>query len=198
MTEKNKVETKKTNKILVNLLAGVIIALIATVASYNYWHYTNIRVTFNADSEKDIFYQVFYTEDNKGAFKGELSARLKVESGSNFVKIILPTEKVGRLRLDTGSNPGELTLKDIKISGDETVEFKDFGKYRYNKIDKHTVNDDGSLAIVSDKDDPYIITTEELEIYPGDDYDWLRMGLIAGGSFIVAFLLAMLINRKKK
>ena len=198
MSEKNKVETKKTNKTLVNLITGIVVALIATVASYNYWHDTNIRVTFHADNKKELTYQVFYTEDNSGHFNEKQSAKQVVTSGSHNVKIVIPAEKIGRLRLDTGFIPGELTIKDIKVSGDNSVEFTDFDNYKYLNIKEHTANEDGSLTIVSDHGDPYIVTTEELDIFPGDDYDWLRMGLIAGGSFIVAFLLAMLINRKKK
>lgn len=198
MSEKNKVETKKTNKTLVNLLAGVVVALIATAASYNYWHDTNIRVTFHADSEKELQYQVFYTEDNLGRFNEPQSVKQVVPAGSNCVKIVVPAEKIGRFRLDPGSFPNELTIKNLKVSGDNSVEFTDFDNYKYLNIKEHTANEDGSLTIVSDHGDPYIVTTEELEVYPGDDYDWLRMGLITGGSFIVAFLLAMLINRKKK
>ena len=195
MSKEVKTENKKTNKTLVNLLAGIVVAVIATASSYNYWHDINIRVTFHADSEKDINYQVFYTDASNHYRNTELHT---VPAGSNCVKIVVPTEKIGRFRLDPGSNPGELTLKNIKVSGDETVEFNDFDNYKYMNIKEHTADEDGSLTIVSDHGDPYIVTTEELEIYPGDDYDWLRMGLIAGGSFIIAFLLAMLLNRKKK
>lgn len=197
MSEEIKSETKKTNKTLVNLLVGVLVAVTATAASYSYWHDTNIRVTFHADSEKELNYQVFYTEDYSGHFNEPQSVKQVVPAGSNCVKIVLPAEKIGRFRLDTGSNPGNLTIKNIKVSGDNTVEFTDFDNYTYKNIKKHTSNDDGSLTIVSDHRDPYIVTTEELDILPGDDYDWLRMGLIAGGAFIVAFLLAMLVNKKK-
>lgn len=197
MSEEIKSETKKTNKTLVNLLVGVLVAVTATAASYSYWHDTNIRVTFHADSEKELNYQVFYTEDYSGHFNEPQSVKQVVPAGSNCVKIVLPAEKIGRFRLDTGSNPGNLTIKNIKVSGDNTVEFTDFDNYTYKNIKKHTSNDDGSLTIVSDHRDPYIVTTEELDILPGDDYDWLHMGLIAGGAFIVAFLLAMLVNKKK-
>ncbi len=193
--EKTKIETKKTNKTLMNMICGAVVAVIATAASYSYWHDTNIRVTFHADSEKDINYQVFYTDDSNHYRNTELQ---NIKAGSNCVKIILPTEVVKSFRLDPGSKSGKLTIKKLKVSGNETVEFTDFDNYKYMNIKEHTVNEDGSLTIVSDHVDPYIVTTEKLEIYPGDDYDWLRMGLIAGGSFIVAFLLAMLINRKKK
>jgi len=192
-----KIEMKKTNKILVNLFIGVLVALIATAASYNYWHDTNIRVTFHADSEKELNYQVFYTEDNSGHFNEPQSIKQIVSAGSNCVKIVVPAEKIGRFRLDFGQFPGEVNIKDLKISGDEIVEFKDFENYRYANIKKHVSNEDDSLTIVSDHRDPFIVTTEELNIYPGDDYNWLLMGLIAGSSFIIAFLLAILINRKK-
>lgn len=195
MNKEVKTETKKTNKTLVNLLAGIVVAVIATASSYNYWHDINIRVTFHADSEKDINYQVFYTDDSNHYRNTELQ---NIKAGSNCVKIILPTEVVKSFRLDPGSKSGKLTIKKLKVSGNETVEFTDFDNYKYMNIKEHTVNEDGSLSIVSDHVDPYIVTNEKLEIHPGDDYDWLRMGLIAGGSFIVAFLLAMLINRKKK
>lgn len=198
MSEKNKVETKKTNKTLVNLLAGVVVALIATAASYNYWHGTNIRVTFHAESEKDIDYLAFYTADNSHWFNGKEMVKQMVEAGSNDVEIILPAEKVEHFRLDFGQYPGTVTIKDIKIIGDETIEINNFDKYTYYKVDSHRTNEDGSVTITSNEKSPYMIVNDEFDIYPGDDYDWLRMGLIAGGSFIVAFLLAMLINRKKK
>ena len=195
MSKEVKTENQKTNKILMNLICAAVVAIVATAASYNYWHDTNIRLTFHADSEKEIRYQVFYTDASGHSMATE---SYPVPTGSNCVKILLPTESVKSFRLDPGSNPGKLTLKNIKVSGDEIVELKDFDNYRYFNIKEHTANEDGSLTVISDHGDPYIVTTEELDIYPGDDYNWLRMGLIAGGSFIVAFLLAMLINRKKK
>ena len=197
MEKEVKTETKNTGKTLLSMLIGFIGAILVTAASYNYWHDTNIRVTFHADSEKDIQYQVFYTDDYSGNFNGPQSIKQVVPAGSNCVKIVVPTEKIGRFRLDTGEFPGNLTLKNIKVSGDETIEFTNFDNYKYVNIKEHTVNEDGSLTVVSGHNDPYIVTTEKLDIYPGDDYDWLRMGLIAGGSFIVAFLLAMFLNKKK-
>ncbi|MBQ8481523.1 MAG: hypothetical protein IJ532_03210 [Alphaproteobacteria bacterium] len=191
-------ETKKINKNLMNVICGAVVAVIATAASYSYWHDTNIRVTFHADSEKELNYQVFYTDNERPGFNEKQSVRQIVPAGSHCVKIVVPTEKIGRFRLDPGAKPEKLTIKNLKVSGDETIEFTDFDNYKYLNIKEHTANEDGSLTIVSDHGDPYIVTTEELDILPGDDYDWLRMWSIFGGSFIVAFLLAMLVNRKKK
>ena len=189
--------TFKANKIFTNFIISIVIALIATATSYNYWHDTNIRVTFHADNDKDINYQLFYMDENSKWFNEPQSVKQIVEAGSSSVKIVLPTENVTRVRLDFGQIPNKVTIKNFKISGNKTIEFTDFDKYNYNQINSHTTNKDGSLTIISDKKDPYMITTEKLDIHPADDYNWLRMGLIAGGSFIVAFLLAMLINRKR-
>lgn len=197
MNKEVKTETKKTNKTLVNLLAGIVVAVIATASSYNYWHDTNIRVTFHADSEKDIQYQIFYSTEEYKGYHEDRSVRKNVLAGENYVKMVLPTNDVNQIRFDIGYKPGKVKISELKISGNEVIELSDFDDYKYNKIDNHVV-DDGSLTIISDKDDPFIITTGGFSVLPGDDYDWHRMGLIAGGSFIVAFLLAMLINRKKK
>lgn len=191
-----KTEEKKINKFFLNFVCGLIVALIAVGASYSYWHDVNVRVTFYADSEKDIQYQVFYTEDNSARFNEEQSQRLDVPVGSDFIKIVVPAKKIGRFRLDTGVNPGKLTIKDLKISGDKVVKFNDYSKYKYINIKEYIADEGNSLTIVSDHPDPYIITSEELDIQPGDDYDLGKMLLIFGGSFVIAFLLAMLLNRK--
>lgn len=198
MADKAKTETKKINKILVSFVAGIVVALIATVASYNYWHDTNIRMTFQSDSENDILYQVFYQTIENKQYTEKYSVRQTVKAGENDVEILLPTDSVKGIRLDFGTFPGTVKVKGIKIEGNTVVELKDFDKYQYYKIDSKKIDEDGLLTIVSNQNDPFMYTDRTLEIYPGDDYDWLRMGLIAGGSFIVAFLLAMLINRKKK
>ena len=189
--------TFKANKIFTIFIISIVIALIATAASYNYWHDTNIRVTFHSDSEKELNYQVFYAEDNSGRFNASQSVRQIVEAGSNCVKIVLPSEHVTRVRLDFGQIPNKVTIKNFKISGDNTVEFTNFDNYKYNQINSHTTNEDGSLTIVSNRGDPFMITTEKLDIHPADDYNWLLMMLIAGSSFVIALLLMSLINKRK-
>lgn len=183
---------------IMRLFVCLIVATIVTVASYNYWHETNIRVTFYADSEKDLNYQIYYTIDDLTKFNEEQKVMQLVPAGSSCVKIIIPTEQITRFRLDTGSYPGKLIIKNLKISGNKTVKFIDFDKYFYSKdISNHTVNEDGSLTIISDKSDPYMVTTEELDILPGDDYNLYRILQIFCLSLIVMLVLTMLLNHEK-
>ena len=196
MSEKNKVETKKASNILVNMLAGIVVAVIATAASYNYWHDTNVRLSFNIDSEKDINFQAFYLDVKGQNFNESKSVHKLIKSGNHNVEIFLPVKKMVRIRLDIGSEPGKVKLSDLVLTGNEKINLA-YNEFFKNQIDDYEINEDGFI-LSSNQKDPYIFYRKEFDLSGKEQISWLRMGLIAGGSFIVAFLLAMLINRKKK
>lgn len=195
-----KTEKKEKGKILVNFFIAAVLAALITGSCYNYWHSkADIYVTFEAQNERKVDYAVYYTEGAKENFNGEKKVVQKIPAGSHRVEFVLPVENVAQLRLDFGSKPGTVFISDLRLEGNKTKKLNNFTKYRYNKhIDEHEITEAGGLRVISKKTDPYMIITEKFNIKKKDVYDRNKIGLIFGASFIVLFILTMLLNRKKK
>lgn len=113
-------------------------------------------LNFNATTDSEFEYEIFYTTQQNVWFTPEKAFTYKANKGSQAYSITLPETKVYRIRLDFGSNPIKITLKDIHLSGEQNVELNDFDKYEYNDIQTKTINEDGSITIISEGRDPYI------------------------------------------
>lgn len=193
-----KVNVKKENKMITKkILSSLVVAIIAIVTAQSLLRQDGIKVTFSANASKDIKYQVFYTPEADGIFNEHQSVKQLVPSGYTDVKIMLPTEKIARFRLDFGELPERVIISDIKIIGDKTITIKDFNNYRYNKIEKHDINNDGSLTIESNQNDPFMITNDKLDINETTFIDWFNVCLIGLSCFIITYLLAILFSKNK-
>ena len=197
----NKVENVKTKgKTLLNFLIAVVSAVVITGLCHNFWHSkADIHLTFEAQNERNIEYVVYYGEENKDVFSGHRAVKQKIPSGSHRVEVTLPVKHVARLRLDFGKKPGTVFIRDLRLEGNKTLNLDNFAKYKYNKhVDEHEITEAGGLRIISKQNDPYMVITEKFDIAQKDVYDWHKIGIIFGASFVIIFALATLLNRKRK
>ncbi len=123
----------------------------------------NITVTFNSYAEKDIEYQVFYTEARGQSFNGNRSVKKNVAAGKQTVEIELPIKYINRFRLDIGSNPGNVEISDIRLKGEKIV-LLDNRNFSYSQDVAEHNTDNEKLHIKSIQSDPYIVYLRDIDL----------------------------------
>ena len=174
------------------LLTGLVLYFTSAL-----WSSKAVIVSFNAEAKKEITYQVFYqTTENKNYIE-KYSISQKVKAGKNDVEIVLPTDSVKGIRLDFGSYPKTVKVKDIKVIGDTVAELKDFDKYQYYKIDSKKIGEDGSLTIVSNQNDPFMYTNRILDVRGKCIVDWCRFIIISVLAFLLMYKFVQYLSKFK-
>ncbi len=116
----------------------------------------NSVLTFEATTEKALNYQVFYTVEREVWYDAEHVVDHQGEAGTHKYSIVIPSDKVFRIRIDFDANPGKVIIKNIYLDGTQKADLNNFDGYAYNQIDAKDKNKDGSLTITSQQDDPYM------------------------------------------
>lgn len=122
--------------------------------SYVFGWENDVRIAFDSQSNTAISYQVFYTTEPDTQFSERQSVKKQVSAGTRHVNIWLPADHIERIRLDIGSKPGKVTLKNITLSDFDGM-----------SIDRFVPNDqiqefnilDNTIVLSSTNKDPYII-----------------------------------------
>jgi hypothetical protein len=133
--------------------------------------YPKVPLTLVLDWEltKPIELQVFYTTDQDQNFNEKLSVRKKVTVDDKHVEVVIPEDKIYRFRIDLGSKPEKVILKNVEIMADQYINFNDWYSYAYMNIDKSKVNkDDNSLTILSSHGDPYMYWSLPFVLYKNE------------------------------
>jgi len=185
----------RTLKILSLCIIATVIAVFATM---NEWYAKNIYVTYKVNGTKNLTYQVFYSDTTDDKFNERQSIKQVVPAGVQVVKIILPTQKVVKFRLDFGVEPETVYIANFGLVGDKIIKFDDFSNFTYHHIDEYTTVAEGdALKIVSNQRDPYMVYKKDLGVTPGVDINWSKLLQIAFGTFFIAFILGLFLTRKK-
>ena len=164
----NKLKQKPWRRILVVL---VLVCFLMFLSS-SIWCNNSIIVSFDAQTSKDLTFQVFYTTQPKTNFSEKESVKQLVKSGNNNVIFKLPIKNIIRFRIDPGSNPGEVKLSNITVSGNKSVKLDGENWWSFNKhIEKHSFQN-GVLSLVSNQVDPNIVYKKELNLLAGNNVDW--------------------------
>ena len=186
---------------VISLVVAAIISLVMVGSGYKSWYAKNINVTFHSVNTREATYTLYYTEEAKDKFSSDKFVAKKVKIGKNDVKIILPISHLAKIRLYLGSYPGVVNLSKFKINGMGSVKLDDFSENQYKNTDSEEIKDDGSITIVSEQNNPYMIIDKTFNIYAGYDINWVK--LIAFfctmfAIFYVFFMLALYKKKKKK
>ncbi len=116
----------------------------------------NAVLMFTATAEKDFTYEVYYTVEREVWFDADHFVIAEGKAGTDNYSIVLPEKSVYRIRLDFGSYPGTVTVKNVRLEGSQRADLNDFKNYEFIQIDKLQENEDGSLTITSEQEDPYM------------------------------------------
>lgn len=146
--------------ILLLLLAGT-----ALFFTKGFWFFAEkgVLVSFTSQADRRVAYQVFYTTSQERSFNSEEKVTHDVEAGKQQVRILLPVEKILRFRLDLGQFPKEVTLSDLKVSGDKTVSMGNLSDFTLHEIDS-SKQDGRYFRLTSNQPDPYIIYKSPLNL----------------------------------
>ena len=172
------------------LLTGLVLYFTSAL-----WYSKAVIVSFNAEAKKEIQYQVFYLEANGQNFNEKRSVRKKIKSGNQKVEILLPIEKIVKIRLDIGSNPGNVIISDLQIKGSRSIKLN-YNEFNKNQIDKFEVKN-GKLYLTSNQGDPYLPYKNELNLPAGYQVDWCRLIIISVLSFLLMYKFVQYLSKFK-
>ncbi len=115
-----------------------------------------VVLNFTAKTIKPISFDVYYTNKREVWFDAQHYVTHQGQSGIHTYSIVLPEEVIYRIRLDFGTNPGKVTIKNIYLSGGMQYDLNDFSIYEFKQLENIKRNKDGSLTFTSTGDDPYM------------------------------------------
>lgn len=119
--------------------------------------------------EKSFQLQVFYTTEQNELFNEEKSIRKQITPNDKHIEIELPVEKIYRIRLDYGSKPQRVIVKNVEITGDQYINFSNWTNYGYMHMDKNKIHkEDNSLELYSDQNDPYMYYLHPFVLYKSE------------------------------
>lgn len=150
------------------------------------WLNKNITISFDTKLSKDVNYQVFYAEEKNMGFDAEHSVKKFFKAGNYKVKFVLPVQKIAKLIINIGINPGRVEISDMQINGATSVKL-DFNKFNKVDIDDYDVDGD-SVKLSSSGKIPYLSYESEqglLADMPRAQVDWCRLVIIS----VLIFLL---------
>ena len=142
---------------------GTLFIVINLFMSFFLMRHNNISVSFDAEAAKDISYQVFYTAKMNVGLGGSNAISKSVPAGKNHVEMMLPTDKISRFRLDIGSYPGKVIIKNLKIKGLNFVTIDDVKALNFNQM-TGVVKEKGIFEFYSNQGDPYFVYKYDLNL----------------------------------
>lgn len=116
-----------------------------------------LTVVLDWEITKPFELQIFYLKDKNERFNQQSSIRKKVTPQDTHIEVVLPVKRIYNFRIDFGSNPEKVVLKNVEIKGDIYLNFNNWHDYVYLNMDKTKVNDRDYLEIYSKQQDPYMV-----------------------------------------
>ena len=127
---------------------------------------TPLTLVIDWEIEEPFELQIFYTTEQNARFHERQSIKKKVTPENKHVEVILPVEKIYKFRIDFGSNPEKILLKNVEIKADQYINFNDWYGYAYKNIEKNKVNkENNTLTIISNHQDPYMFWIDPFVLY---------------------------------
>ena len=129
-----------------------------------------VPLTFVLDWEltKPITLQLFYTAEQNELFNQAHSIKKNVTPDDKHIEIVIPEDKIYQFRIDFGSNPEKVLVKNVEIIADQYINFNDWRNYAYRNIEKIKVNKDNTLTVISTHRDPYMFWSIPFVLYKNE------------------------------
>lgn len=141
--------------------------------------------------------QLYYTtEENQDFSNSQVVGANEVVGDDNHLEFLLGVKSLHKLRLDLGSVPGVVTLRDITISGDKTVKITNFDNTITNDIDE-VFWEGNKVFVKSLKTDPYIIFQNPFNVNAKTNYthSYIQSLIALFIAALIAYLVICLIVR---
>jgi hypothetical protein len=153
------------------LLAGVVVSNKLTTPEPVKKTYSKAPLTVVLDWELTAPFelQIYYTVDKDERFSYIHSIKKSVTPEDKHLEIVIPEEKIYKFRLDFGSNPGQLELKNVEIIADQYINFNDWESYVYMYMDKIKIHrKEQSVTLISTQDDPHMSWIHPFVLYKNE------------------------------
>ena len=165
-TQNNVVKEPSGKKVAAHFIA-LILSIIIGVGGFFFYDakyaekfYT---LAFESTCDKDLEYQVFYSTSKNGGFHEETSIRQMVSKGNQAVKFTINARKIYNLRLDFGSFPGKVTVKNLRLVGSGAKIFNKGEELQPLNFSEFKV-DNTVITAESNHEDPQISTKTPVNI----------------------------------
>ena len=128
-----------------------------------------LTVTIDWELTKPFELQIYYTIDQNESFNHKHSIKKKVTLEDTHVEVVIPESKIYKFRIDFGSNPEKVVVKNVEIIADQYINFNDWRNYVYRNIEKSKINkDDNTLTVISTHRDPYMFWNIPFVLYKNE------------------------------
>ena len=154
--------------------------------SLNLWGGKYFYLSMKTSLEKDILLQIDYIKKSHHAFNREQSVKHLIKAGQHESKIIIPTKKLACFRLDFGSNPKQVKISNLKISGKKTISFNDFSQFELLNIDSFDIKNN-ILSFKSTQSNPQIVYKNILNLKGRRHFDIYMFVILATLSFLLSY-----------
>ena len=168
---------QKDSSLLLFIMAVILSITALTLSSPLYETASKIEFSFYCEQNKDIEYQIYYTETANETFNGKQSVKQNISAGKHYVKILIPTNKIINFRFDIGSNPGTVELSNMALHGN-TIKHLLPNDFRFVQIDKLSTQDN-NIIITSNKTDPLMVYKQALNFEGAPQQDWCICAILA-------------------
>ncbi len=171
-----------------------IFIILVLILSSKVWLDRFYKISFDVQTEKPLEIQVFYIKNLKDGFQERFSVKTKVVPNQvQNIKLRLPTKRVKKIRIDIGSNPGNVEISNIHLKGLKTTELK-LDHFIFNQIDSHRL-ENGTLLLTSAKHDPFIIYQDKLKARSNFKIKYLMLFGILCPIFLVLLILSKIFQK---
>lgn len=176
---------------------STIFAFVFTIVFHDFFLSKNHILQFCSECNRELEYQVFWTEKPEERFCERKSTRKKVSKGKHFVEIDVPATRLHHIRLDTGSQPGIVRIKDLAIHGAETIVLNG-ANFTPSGIKTFEAQGKGILITSSSKD-PFIIYRQPVNSMEGKfTVSYGNLFLILLSAFYLCYVLCDIWNNRKE
>ena len=86
-------------------------------------------------------YKIYYTTENKASFDEKNVVLHKGQKGENKYSISLPVKKIARFRIQLEPRAGNVTIKDIYLTGSQQANLNEFEQYEFSQMDNIKIED---------------------------------------------------------
>lgn len=145
----------------------------------------SVEVIFTGEQNKDLEYQVYYTETSDEVFNEKQSVKKMIPAGKHQVTIAIPVSKIVKFRLDTGVQPGKVILSNLCLDGKEKIDIG-YSDLIFRRIDKFS-QDKKNLVINSNQNDPLLVYNKSLNLEGKYGIDWLMLIIVSFISFLISY-----------
>ena len=130
---------------------------------------TPLTVAIDWELVKPFELQVYYTIDPNEGFNYRHSVKKKVTPKDTHVEVVIPENKIYKFRIDFGSNPEKVLLKNVEIIADQYINFNDWDSYIYKNIEKAKIRKkENTIIITSTHKDPHMSWVHPFVLYKNE------------------------------